>query len=234
MTVRHVLLDLDNTLYSARTGLMAALDGRIARYLARTLGVRLPQAQRLQADYCWQYGTCVDGLRQHTRLDLERFLDDVHAIDVRRYLAPDPVLAATLDRLPQHRWVFTNAPADYARRVVEALGVADRIDGIFDIRWMECQGKPHPSAYRRVLRALGVPGRWCALVDDSVRNLRPARALGMTTVLVARATPVRARWVDVVVSDLGQLPGALAVRRGRSASRPRRGRGVLTPGRLLG
>ncbi len=60
--IRHILFDLDNTLYPPQAGLMAAIDRRIARYFARELGLRLPQAQQLQAEYCWQYGSCTEGV----------------------------------------------------------------------------------------------------------------------------------------------------------------------------
>ncbi|MCX7855058.1 MAG: HAD-IA family hydrolase, partial [Anaerolineae bacterium] len=44
--------------------------------------------------------------------------------------------------------------------------------------------KPRREAYERLLALLGVPGPACILVDDRVVNLQPAKALGMTTVLV--------------------------------------------------
>jgi putative hydrolase of the HAD superfamily len=222
MAVRHILFDLDNTLYPARTGLMAEMDRRVAGYLARALGVSLRRAQRVQAEYCWQYGSCAPGLLRHAPLDLDRFLTHVHDLDVRRYLRPDPALAQTLDSLPARKWVFTNAPGEHAHRVLEALDVADRFDGIFDIRVLEFVGKPDPAAYRRVLAALDVAGPSCAMVDDAVRNLRPAKALGIGTVLVAGPGARVAPWVDVWLDDLTRLPEAVQTLSTRNSRRPRR------------
>lgn len=42
--IRHLLFDLDNTLYPVQAGLMGELDRRIARYFAQGLGLRLPRA----------------------------------------------------------------------------------------------------------------------------------------------------------------------------------------------
>jgi putative hydrolase of the HAD superfamily len=43
--------------------------------------------------------------------------------------------------------------------------------------------KPDAAIYQRVLDRLGLPGADCVFVDDQPRNLPPAEALGMTTLL---------------------------------------------------
>jgi len=212
--IRHILFDLDNTLYPAQAGLMDKLDRRIARYFAETLGLRLPEATRLQAEYCWQYGSCTEGVLRDTELDLDAFLTAVHDIPVEQYLAPDPRLDHLLHRLLQAKWIFTNAPAEYARCVLEALGVAHHFRGIFDIRFMGFVGKPEPAAYRRVLEAIGVRGRECLMLEDSVVNLAPAKVLGMTTVLVTPNGSATQPWVDVVVSDLEGLYDTVTAKEG--------------------
>ncbi len=207
--IRHILFDLDNTLYAPQAGLMDELDRRIVRYFAEELGLRLPEAVRRQAEYCWQYGSCTEGVLRDAELDLDAFLSAVHDIPVEQYLAPDPRLDALLRRLPQEKWIFTNAPQEYARRVLEALGVAHHFRGIFDIRFMDFVGKPEPTAYRRVLEAIGARGKECLMVEDAVANLAPARALGMTTVWVTPKGGPSPPWVGVALSDLMELESAL-------------------------
>jgi epoxide hydrolase-like predicted phosphatase len=43
--------------------------------------------------------------------------------------------------------------------------------------------KPDPAIYQLVSERLGVPPEACVFVDDLAGNLKPARALGMATVL---------------------------------------------------
>jgi putative hydrolase of the HAD superfamily len=50
-------------------------------------------------------------------------------------------------------------------------------------------GKPDPAAYRHVLEYLGVPGTAALMLEDSAHNLPPAKALGMTTMLVGELLP---------------------------------------------
>lgn len=222
MTERHILFDLDNTLYPPQAGLMAELDRRITQHFARRLHLQVPQAERLQAEYCWQYGSCTHGILKNARLDLDGFLREVHDIDVRRYLSPDPSLAKVLTRVPLPKWVFTNAPLEYARRVLDAMGITRCFRGVFDIRFLGFVGKPDPEAYHRVLAALRTRGDECVMVEDTAHNLLPARALGMTTVLISRHTSLPPAHVDAVLPGLEELSAALAGLRGSSVVPTRR------------
>jgi len=208
--IRHILFDLDNTLYPPQAGLMAALDRRIVRYFARELGLRLPHAQQLQAEYCWRYDSCTEGVLHDDRLDLDAFLTYVHRFPVEGYLKPNPALDTLLQRLGPEKWIFTNAPSEYTRRVLDVLGVAGHFGGIFDIRFLGFVGKPEPAAYQQVLEAIGARGEECVMVEDSATNLTPAKALGMTTVLVTSDSRMPAPWVDVVLLGPGWTAGRFA------------------------
>ena len=48
--------------------------------------------------------------------------------------------------------------------------------------------KPEATAFQRALQRCAADPRRTAMVEDSLKNLRTAKALGMTTVLVASAT----------------------------------------------
>jgi putative hydrolase of the HAD superfamily len=47
--------------------------------------------------------------------------------------------------------------------------------------------KPDPKIYRMMLEALGVDPKHCVYLDDLGVNLKPARAMGMTTIKVVNA-----------------------------------------------
>jgi putative hydrolase of the HAD superfamily len=51
--------------------------------------------------------------------------------------------------------------------------------------------KPDPRAYRAVLDALGLEARDCVFVDDQMRNIRGAEAVGMRTVAFDVTAPAR-------------------------------------------
>jgi putative hydrolase of the HAD superfamily len=89
--------------------------------------------------------------------------------------------------LPQQRWIFTNADADHARRVISVLGLQECFAGTIDIRALDFACKPEPAAYRRALAMVGDPApEACVLLDDSVSNLAGARQIGFSTVWVGQ------------------------------------------------
>ena len=70
--------------------------------------------------------------------------------------------------------------------------------------------KPEKKAFKLALQRCSGDPRCTAMIEDSVKNLRTAKALGMTTVLVASATSHEEgatpsdleACVDAVVSEL--------------------------------
>ena len=104
------------------------------------------------------HGTTLAGLMAEHGVDPHDFLDFVHDIDLAR-LAADPALVAALDRLPGRKFVFTNASEDYARRVLDRLGLANAFDGMHDIHAMAYVPKPDPSGYAAICERHGIdPG----------------------------------------------------------------------------
>jgi putative hydrolase of the HAD superfamily len=89
-----------------------------------------------------------------------------------------------LAHLPLRRAIYTNATAEHAQRVLDVLGVRDCFERIISIEDVGMQNKIHREAYERALALLNVDGPRCVMVEDSVRNLRAAKALGMATILV--------------------------------------------------
>jgi epoxide hydrolase-like predicted phosphatase len=56
---------------------------------------------------------------------------------------------------------------------------------MFDAVVLSCDHgvrKPDPAIYKIALREIGLPAAECVFVDDIGGNLKPAKALGMTTV----------------------------------------------------
>ncbi len=209
--IRYLLFDLDDTLYPQSAGVMREIGARMNEYMTTRVGIAESEVSRVRQDYWERFGTTLRGLYIERGIDPQDFLDFVHAIRVEQYIQRDARLAAMLAALPQTKCVFTNSPGDYAERVLNALGVRAHFARVFDINFIHYESKPNLSAYTRVLDALGVRGDACALIDDTARNLAPARELGMRTILL-RVNPDRADGFapDVVIDSIYELASALA------------------------
>ena len=181
--VRDWIFDLDNCLYPASTGLFELIDQRMGAYIQRLLDCDQQEARRVQKEHFHTHGTTLAGLMRHHGVDPHEFLQDVHAIPLDR-VSRDERLAAALARLPGRRFVFTNGDEPYARRVLEAIGVHAEFDDLHDIHASGFRPKPDPHGYQRMCERFGIDPRRALFVEDMAANLKPAKALGMTTVWV--------------------------------------------------
>src|SRR5262249_38591994 len=135
MPITAVLFDLDNTLYPASSGLMHSVDTRITEYVQNLLGVEPAEAMDLRRQYFVDYGTTLRGLQQHHAVAPEDSLASVHALALESFLASDADLDRLLCEVGATKAVFTNAPAEYARRVLATLGIERHFENVFDIRF---------------------------------------------------------------------------------------------------
>ncbi|MBB4267643.1 pyrimidine 5'-nucleotidase [Roseospira visakhapatnamensis] len=217
------VFDLDNTLYPASTDVFRQIDKRMKRFIARFLDVSEEEAFVVQKHYYHLYGTSMRGLMIEHGMDPHDFMDAVHDID-HSVIPSLPDLDRALAGLDGRKVVFTNGSLRHAEMVLERVGIAHHFEAIFDIEAGAFIPKPSPETYRAMLDRFGLRPQDSAMFEDSLKNLVPAAAMGMTTVLV------RDRWhwafdadADTshchhITEDLVQWLGDLVA--ARTAARP--------------
>jgi putative hydrolase of the HAD superfamily len=180
------VFDLDNTLYPAECDLFAQIDRRMTDYVSALLQVERTEALRVQKQYYFEYGATLAGLMARHAIDPHDFLHHVHDIDVTP-VDPDPELVDLVRALPGKRLVFTNGSHAHAARVVARLGLEGLFEDYFDIAAAGFAPKPKPESFERLIARHGFAPNRAMMFEDLARNLAPAAALGMTTVLVRAA-----------------------------------------------
>jgi pyrimidine 5'-nucleotidase len=169
------------------------------------LGLSWEEIPTLRRHYLETYGTTLRGLQKYYQVDTDEYLAYVHDLQLNQYLQPDPAVRTMLFSLPQKKWVFTNADADHARRVLTVLELSDCFHGLIDVRALKFTSKPEKETYYRALNLAGSPEpSQCVLLDDSPRNLSPAREIGFTTILVSKEAGSNA--ADFSIPQLTDLP----------------------------
>ena len=177
------VFDMDDTLYPREQGLMQLVQARINAYVVEAVGLDPVPARVLQRQFLDEHGTTLAGLMANYTIDPAHFLHDVHDVPMDS-LEPNPRLVEQLMRLPGRRLVFTNGARDYADRVLDRLGVKACFDGVFTIEDADLTPKPAPSTFRHFIERYGIDPHRAAFFEDTPRNLEPAKALGMATVLI--------------------------------------------------
>ena len=207
--IQTILFDLDDTLYPRDAGIMGEIRRLILDFVQTRLELPAEEADTLRARYLREYGTTMRGLQVNHQIDPGEYLHHVHEIGLSEYLQPNTELDAVLEAISQEKVVFTNASREHAERVLSVLGISRHFARIVDVRDMEYEGKPQPSAYVRICEMLGVEPEACMLVEDNVRNLRPAKELGMSTVLVGGGSQPEPQCVDYAIDRIEQIGSVL-------------------------
>lgn len=200
------LFDLDNTLHDASNAVFWRLNTSMTDYIERHLGLSRRDADHLRLQYWRRYGATLLGLERHHGVRAAHFLAQTHELPgLESQLHMPPADRSALQRLPGRKFVLTNAPASYAKRVLTALDLAQCFEGVIAIESMRVFGalRPKPDArmLKVVLARLKLPAARCVLVEDTLANLKSARPLGIRTVWMQHYLGTRAR---------GRMPGRAA------------------------
>ncbi len=177
------IFDLDNTLYPASCNLFSKIDKKMTTYIANFLGINSRQAGKIRRSYYRDYGTTMSGMMALHGMKPKEFLDDVHDIELND-VAPNPILNRALSRLSGRKIIFTNGTIKHAERVLKQLAINHHFDEIFDIISANYIPKPFPEPYNMIVKKYNIKTSKTVMVEDLIRNLVPAAALGMTTVWV--------------------------------------------------
>jgi putative hydrolase of the HAD superfamily len=153
----------------------------------------------------WLAGLETGDLPEH---DFERNVAGLLGVDparlIERLMAgarPDPVMLRAVRRARAHgiatglisnSWGVSRYNADDLRELFDGTVIS----GLVGLR------KPDPVIYEMGARAVRLRPRECVYVDDLGGNLKPARALGMTTVLHTTAVATVAELSGIFGVDL--------------------------------
>jgi putative hydrolase of the HAD superfamily len=178
------VFDLDNTLYPRHCDLFSQIDVLMTGYVSDLTGLDRVEARKLQKDLYRDYGTTLRGLMETHGIDPHGFLDVVHNIDYTP-LPKNPELGVMLTNLPGRKLIYTNGSVAHATNTLSAMDIDPNLfDGMFDIVASDFEPKPHADPFAKFLTDHKVDPKRSAMFEDLPRNLEPAKANGMVTVLI--------------------------------------------------
>lgn len=222
MAAEYIFFDCDDCLYQNDWKTANKITAAIAKY-CDTIGVTKEQAYELYQTH----GTALKGMLKEgilTSDKVDEYLEQAHNIDYSD-IASNPELTDIVRRCATkaNRFVFTASIREHADRcLANVFGPAATMDELFsvivDTRTCKLETKHAESSFEAAMAAAGVPkgeGAKCMLLDDSVKNIKRAKAQGWQTVLVGKTvretgmtleTPPEA---DYHVASLLELPSVL-------------------------
>jgi putative hydrolase of the HAD superfamily len=227
------LFDLDNTLHDASHAIFPAINLNMNAYIAKVLAAcgeacDTEAVNAVRTQYWQRYGATLLGMVKHHQVSATDFLHEAHSFDdLAAMIRAERGLVRLLRRLPGRKILLTNAPRRYARDVLRQLGLHPHFAKHVPIEAMRVHGRLRPKPSRLMLQKLlareGLSARRCILVEDTVANLKTAKALGLRTAWVTQylraekqrhvhpgagtdaAATKRPIYVDVKVQSVAQL-----------------------------
>ena len=178
------IFDLDNTMYDINLGLFKKISYRITDFIMSKYSLDIDQAKKIQKEYYLKYGLTLRGLIVEKKIDPEEFLDYVHDVE-HPELEKNDQLISKIRILEGKKIIFTNATSKHAKKILKILELEHDFDQIIDIKDLEYIPKPDKRSYKKLLECLNLNKEnldKTIFFEDTVKNLIPAKKLGITTV----------------------------------------------------
>ena len=177
------IFDLDNTLYSADSGIFQQVHKLMGEFISKNLNMDMPNAKKLQAKYYKQHGTTLRGLMDNHGIDPDYFLDEVHRLDYS-IVSSNKILNQELQKLEGRKIIYTNANKKHTIDVLERIGLSNFFDEIFDIKMANYVPKPELKPYEQIIDLFNINASTSAMFDDIAKNLVPAKKVNFTSVWI--------------------------------------------------
>ena len=178
------IFDLDNTIYDINLGLFKKISNRITDFIMSKYSLDIDQAKKIQKEYYLKYGLTLRGLIVEKKLEPEEFLDYIHDVE-HPELKKNDQLISKIRILEGKKIIFTNATSKHAKNILKILELEHDFDQIIDIKDLEYIPKPDKRSYKKLLECLNLNKEnldKTIFFEDTVKNLIPAKELGITTV----------------------------------------------------
>ena len=177
------VFDLDNTLYSADSGIFQQVHVLMGEFVSKHLNINIKEAKEIQRKYYKQHGTTLRGMMDNHGVDPDDFLSEVHKLDYS-IIGPNIDLNEELKILEGRKIIYTNANLQHTVDVLEKLQLTNMFTDIFDIKKANYIPKPEISPYNQFIKNFNIDPESTIMFDDIAKNLVPAKNVGFTSVWI--------------------------------------------------
>lgn len=205
-----VLLDLDGTLYDSPE-YSRQLETEIVKVVSEELNIDRPQATALLRRKRKEIGTLTRTI-ESLGIDRREFYQKLaDGINPSVFIKPNPSVHQTIQKLRESGFrvgLVSNSGRELVTKILKALDVeASLFDTI--VTSTEAEPKPSPQPYLLAIKNLGCEREDAVYVGDrEEQELKPARELGLKTILVNNQKD-RSPWANVVAANISQLSAIL-------------------------
>ena len=177
------IFDLDNTLYSADSGIFQQVHKLMGKFIKNYLNIETKKANELQRKYYKEHGTTLRGMMDNHGVDPDYFLSEVHKLDYS-IVGSNNKLNMELKKLNGKKIIYTNANMEHVLNVLERIELSNCFDHVFDIKMANYIPKPQLTPYNHIVKKFDLNPSKSAMFDDIAKNLVPAKNVGFSSVWI--------------------------------------------------
>jgi putative hydrolase of the HAD superfamily len=178
------------------------MNKAMTQYIMDTLTLDEPNAFKLRQHYWRIYGATLKGLMRHHGVDPHHFLSSIHdPMDIENMVSVRKNLRHCVNSLKGRKVIFTNAPMNYAIRVLNVLGIEDLFELVFSVESTQFHPKPSIRGFRQLLKTIKANASDCVMLEDNLAALMTAKRLGMKTIWISRELK-KPNFVDLRVNNV--------------------------------
>lgn len=208
--ITTLIFDVDDTLYDVSTGFTASRNGSAAhKFMVEYLNFPDEAAAKVVRDeYFERYHATAKALQVAERegkfpaADPEKPHQNqsprFNVQDMAEYWATNldfalllgdekAALVQDLMDCQLNMIAFSNGPRKYVVRVLKELGLWETVftdESLFAVDDVLPHCKPERKAFETIFDRVGVAATECVMIEDSMKNIRCAKEMGMKTVLI--------------------------------------------------
>jgi len=199
------VFDLDDTLHNASAHIFPVMNGAMTKFIQDSLALDEQAADQLRKHYWKVYGATLKGLMRHHATNPHHFLFETHQFpDLHERVILTKRLRHLLLSLKGRKVIFTNAPRNYAIRVLEIIGIADIFELIFSVESTQFHAKPSVRGFQGLLKTIRAKPSDCIMLEDNLAALMTAKRLGMKTIWISQRLH-KPSFVDFRLSKVSAL-----------------------------
>ena len=181
------VFDLDDTLHNASAHIFPVMNRAMTQYIMDALNLAEQEAHTLRQHYWRIYGATLKGLIRHHGTNPHHFLQQTHDFDnLHEMVIQTKRLRHMLQSLSGRKLVFTNAPRDYAMRVLKLLGIEDLFELVLSVESTKFHAKPSVRGFQHLLKTIRTSPNDCIMLEDNLPALMTAKRLGMKTIWISK------------------------------------------------
>lgn len=184
--MKKLIFDLDGTLYRKDERGMLPTDIRAIEFLRNNAGLGQSEAEKLWQELAAGYKYGIMDFEKTFAFSRDDFCNYVCDLDDMSYAGIIDGLNDALLSFAQDKYIFTDNTLKQTIKTLNYLRIDEgHFKVVFDAKSGDYLFKPNLVVYEKFLQENNLEAKDCIMFEDTVSNLKPAKDLGMVTVLIS-------------------------------------------------